>query len=330
MLPPGASPTGRGSEQKQVILPPLSHPDAPKTLGSPTDQSAEKPRSIIPSIKSVSPHVRSVFPEANFPPAKASAAEPPVESQSYDTSPQSPQTKPPAEKTATEPTTLSKSAVVFTRPSEESTPDSGTDEANTETPEGDSAQRRYLPGERRNALLAVAEHLPEGTDAASALDRRAAIVRDAVPLLLDPTKSNKEISQALTNMAGRHVSEQDVSRMNRTLTNALLKEYPELAQHLPPPTGREIGTQDPNAVGQRFSRLREQAGIGQEVVAERLEWSKPKMSKFVNGHIHLSTTDLKAALDEIGVTDPEIRQELIALNRAAREAADKRLGPKPQ
>lgn len=77
MLPPGASPTGRGPEQKPSVSSPHSVPDAIKKPDSPDDSLAVKrePKfSVVPTINPVAPHGDRAMPKANLP--QAAATEP--------------------------------------------------------------------------------------------------------------------------------------------------------------------------------------------------------------------------------------------------------------
>lgn len=82
------------------------------------------------------------------------------------------------------------------------------------------------------------------------------------------------------------------------------------------------GTDDP-AVQRRRLRgelrnLRNQAGLTQRQVAEALDWSTSKLIRIENGDQGISTTDLRALLDELGVTDAEQRSQLSEIARTAR------------
>lgn len=71
MLPPGASPTGRGPERQPRVTPPVAKPDAAKAPNTPATESAHRP---TPQIKATPPpsHAERSIPEAKLPPAQES------------------------------------------------------------------------------------------------------------------------------------------------------------------------------------------------------------------------------------------------------------------
>jgi hypothetical protein len=82
------------------------------------------------------------------------------------------------------------------------------------------------------------------------------------------------------------------------------------------------GTDDP-AVQRRRLRgelrsLRNEAGLTQRQVAKALEWSTSKLIRIENGDQGISATDLRALLDELGVTDMDRRSQLAEIARNAR------------
>ncbi|MGH3220912.1 MAG: helix-turn-helix domain-containing protein [Streptosporangiaceae bacterium] len=66
-------------------------------------------------------------------------------------------------------------------------------------------------------------------------------------------------------------------------------------------------------------KARQDAGLTQEQVADAMDWSLSKMIRIEAGTVGISTTDLKALLDHYEVDDPDLRSQLVALARAARE-----------
>lgn len=61
------------------------------------------------------------------------------------------------------------------------------------------------------------------------------------------------------------------------------------------------------------------AGLTQDQVAAALEWSLSKVVRIENGSVRISTTDLKAMLDQYKVTDPDRVAELTSMARAAKQ-----------
>ena len=57
----------------------------------------------------------------------------------------------------------------------------------------------------------------------------------------------------------------------------------------------------------------------QEQVADAMDWSLSKMIRIEAGTVGISTTDLKALLDHYRLDDADLRSQLVALARAARE-----------
>jgi transcriptional regulator with XRE-family HTH domain len=82
------------------------------------------------------------------------------------------------------------------------------------------------------------------------------------------------------------------------------------------------GTDDP-AVQRRRLRgelrnLRNEANLTQRQVAAALDWSTSKLIRIENGDQGISTTDLRALLDELNVSDPDRRAQLAEIARTAR------------
>src|SRR5918999_4593648 len=67
-----------------------------------------------------------------------------------------------------------------------------------------------------------------------------------------------------------------------------------------------------------LARLREQAGLSMEDVAERTDISKPKLSRIETGKIGVSPSDLRLLLDAYDVTDDASREMLLTFARHAR------------
>jgi transcriptional regulator with XRE-family HTH domain len=67
-----------------------------------------------------------------------------------------------------------------------------------------------------------------------------------------------------------------------------------------------------------LARLREQAGLSMEDVAEQTDISKSKLSRIENGKIGVSPSDLRLLLDAYGVTDEASREMLLTFARHAR------------
>jgi transcriptional regulator with XRE-family HTH domain len=65
-------------------------------------------------------------------------------------------------------------------------------------------------------------------------------------------------------------------------------------------------------------RLRDEQHLGQEHVANEMEWSISKLIRIENGSVGISINDLRALLDLYGVPDSD-RGELIELARASRQ-----------
>ena len=66
-------------------------------------------------------------------------------------------------------------------------------------------------------------------------------------------------------------------------------------------------------------KARQDAGQTQEQVADAMDWSLSKMIRIEAGTVGISTTDLKALLDHYELDDQDLRSQLVALARAARE-----------
>lgn len=66
-------------------------------------------------------------------------------------------------------------------------------------------------------------------------------------------------------------------------------------------------------------RVRLEAGLTQDQVAEAMDWSLSKVIRIENGSVSISTNDLKAILQYYKITDSERVEDLIAIGRVARE-----------
>jgi transcriptional regulator with XRE-family HTH domain len=66
-------------------------------------------------------------------------------------------------------------------------------------------------------------------------------------------------------------------------------------------------------------RVRLEAGLTQDQVAEALYWPLSKLIRIENGSVSISTNDLKALLQYYKITDDERVAELIGMGRVARE-----------
>lgn len=66
-------------------------------------------------------------------------------------------------------------------------------------------------------------------------------------------------------------------------------------------------------------RLRDEAELTQQTVAADLEWSLSKVIRMETGVVGISLTDLRALLQEYGVTDKARIDELAAMARVARQ-----------
>jgi transcriptional regulator with XRE-family HTH domain len=66
-------------------------------------------------------------------------------------------------------------------------------------------------------------------------------------------------------------------------------------------------------------RVRLQAGLTQDQVAEAMDWSLSKLIRIENGSVSISTNDLKALLQYYKITETERVADLIAMGRVARE-----------
>jgi transcriptional regulator with XRE-family HTH domain len=68
-------------------------------------------------------------------------------------------------------------------------------------------------------------------------------------------------------------------------------------------------------------RLREDARLTQQVVADGLEWSVSKIMRIESGSTNVGITDLRALLDLYRITDEEKIRNLLAAARASKKAA---------
>jgi transcriptional regulator with XRE-family HTH domain len=66
-------------------------------------------------------------------------------------------------------------------------------------------------------------------------------------------------------------------------------------------------------------RVRLEAGLTQDQVAEAMDWSLSKLIRIENGSVSISTNDLKAILQYYKITDSDRVEDLIAMGRVARE-----------
>jgi transcriptional regulator with XRE-family HTH domain len=66
-------------------------------------------------------------------------------------------------------------------------------------------------------------------------------------------------------------------------------------------------------------RVRLEAGLTQDQVAEAMDWSLSKLIRIENGSVSISTNDLKAILQYYKITDSDRVADLIAMGRVARE-----------
>lgn len=66
-------------------------------------------------------------------------------------------------------------------------------------------------------------------------------------------------------------------------------------------------------------RVRLEAGLTQDQVAEAMDWSLSKVIRIENGSVSISTNDLKALLQYYKITDSKRVADLIAIGRVARE-----------
>jgi transcriptional regulator with XRE-family HTH domain len=66
-------------------------------------------------------------------------------------------------------------------------------------------------------------------------------------------------------------------------------------------------------------RVRLEAGLTQDQVAEAMDWSLSKLIRIENGSVNISTNDLKALLQYYKITDSNRVADLIAMGRVARE-----------
>jgi transcriptional regulator with XRE-family HTH domain len=72
-------------------------------------------------------------------------------------------------------------------------------------------------------------------------------------------------------------------------------------------------------LGIELRRLREQAGMIGEEVAERMDWSATKVSRIETGQVSVHPGDVSDLLDLYGVGEQETRDALIAIARQARK-----------
>jgi transcriptional regulator with XRE-family HTH domain len=86
-----------------------------------------------------------------------------------------------------------------------------------------------------------------------------------------------------------------------------------------------IDGEGPSPVVQRrrlrteLRKVRQEAQLTQEQVAEAMDWSLSKVIRIENGSVGISTNDLKALLRLYKVIDTERTDELVALAKAGRE-----------
>lgn len=66
-------------------------------------------------------------------------------------------------------------------------------------------------------------------------------------------------------------------------------------------------------------RVRLEAGLTQDQVAEAMDWSLSKLIRIENGSVSISTNDLKAILQHYKITDSDRVAQLVAMARVARE-----------
>jgi transcriptional regulator with XRE-family HTH domain len=66
-------------------------------------------------------------------------------------------------------------------------------------------------------------------------------------------------------------------------------------------------------------RAREASGLTQGQVAESLEWSLSKVNRIENGDVTVSSTDLRALLSLLGITDPAAAERMTQDARVSRQ-----------
>src|SRR5918992_3350244 len=72
-------------------------------------------------------------------------------------------------------------------------------------------------------------------------------------------------------------------------------------------------------IGAALRELREARGMTQEAAGRLLDRSAPSLSSIENGQQALRRRDLTFILDQYGVTDPEVREPLLALADQGRQ-----------
>src|SRR5262252_1823693 len=68
-----------------------------------------------------------------------------------------------------------------------------------------------------------------------------------------------------------------------------------------------------------LKQARLDAELTQEQAATALEWSLSKVVRIESGVVRVSTTDLRAMLDQYKITDPRRVADLLSMARAARQ-----------
>jgi transcriptional regulator with XRE-family HTH domain len=68
-------------------------------------------------------------------------------------------------------------------------------------------------------------------------------------------------------------------------------------------------------------RARENAGLTQKGVADRLDWSSSKVIRIETGAVTIATSDLMALLQSYNITDPARIEELLAMAKASKQQA---------
>lgn len=66
-------------------------------------------------------------------------------------------------------------------------------------------------------------------------------------------------------------------------------------------------------------RARESAGLTQEQVSDRMDWSLSKLIRIEAGTVGVSTNDVRALLDLYGITEPDTVQDMLELARLSRQ-----------
>src|SRR5262245_38516269 len=84
-------------------------------------------------------------------------------------------------------------------------------------------------------------------------------------------------------------------------------------------------SENPAVQGRRLRsalrQARRDADLTQDQVAKALEWSLSKIVRIETGSVRISTTDLKALLDQYQITDEGKIDELVSMARMARKRA---------